>query len=54
MSFFSRLCKSGMVSWGDITSGKVGIRQCYEIALMIDWQDMSGQKANMVAAQRHG
>lgn len=43
-----------MVKWGDITSGKVGIRQCYEIALMIDWQEMSERKANMLAAQRNG
>jgi hypothetical protein len=54
VSFFSRLCRSGMVSWLDITSGRVSVRRCFEVALMIDWQEMSERKANIIMAARNG
>lgn len=50
VAFFSRLCKSGMLQWVDIKN--MTMRQCYEIALMVDWQDMSERKANL--AVQHG
>ena len=45
MSFFSRLCKSGMLDWSRIVD--MTMRQCYEIALMVDWQEMTERKANL-------
>jgi len=45
VSFFSRLCRSGMCSWSDIKTGRITITQCFELALMIDWEEMAEKKA---------
>jgi hypothetical protein len=49
VAFFSRLCRSGMVSWADVE--RLSMRKCYELALMVDWQEMSQHKANLTAAR---
>lgn len=30
----------------------MGIRQLYEVALMVDWQDLTTTKANLIARRR--
>ena len=47
VAFFSRLCKSGMITWADIKAGKVSVRDCYEIALMIDLDELCNKKARL-------
>ena len=38
-----------MVSWADLE--RLTMRKCYELALMVDWQEMSQHKANLTAAR---
>jgi len=47
LSFFSRLCHSGLTNWKQIKSGELTIGDCYEMTLMLDWQDMIAMKAKL-------
>ena len=36
-----------MITWADIKAGKVSVRDCYEIALMIDLDELCNKKARL-------
>jgi len=50
VAFAARLCASGMTTYIELRT--MSIRQVYEVALLVDWQDMTTTKANLIARRR--
>ena len=53
VSFFSRICKPGLCEYRDVLTGRVTLADCFEMALMVDWQEHCGAVAEERAREQN-